>query len=250
MWASPHVVGKPLLRTRMYNTGSMQKHAILVVGTGRSGTSAMTGTLQILGAHLGDSLTPGDAHNIKGYFENTDLVELNKSLLLAEGVLWYVTPIDCVHALRSTPEVCQAIDVCIQTIFNDHSLIAIKDPRLCALLEPYVSVLTALKYEIHCVLMSREPVEVAQSMESATDVAAVEYLPMVQHHTELLETALQRTAIDCIHVTFSELLTNTSCVVERLVKRLPFLSCADEQLDKIISFVDKSLRHHDTPELG
>jgi hypothetical protein len=223
----------------------MQKHAILVVGTGRSGTSVMTGALQILGAHLGEDLTGGDLYNAKGYFENTALVELNKALLSAAGITWYVTPISSVQALPTTPKAYQAVHTSIQSIFKNHTPIAIKDPRLCALLDPYVSVLTALKYEVHCMLMSRHHHEVARSMETATGVVASEYLPMVQHYAELLESALKRTAVHCIRCTFSELLTSTRATIEKVMRDLPFLSCSDDQMKRILSFVDKSLRHHD-----
>jgi hypothetical protein len=227
----------------------MQKHAILVVGTGRSGTSAMTGALQILGTYLGDSLTGGNLHNVKGYFENTVLVGLNKALLSTAGINWYGTPISNVHLLPATQENCQAIRAAIQDIFNGCAPIAIKDPRLCVLLESYVSVLTEMRYEVHCVLMSRHPHEVAQSMEAATNVTASEYLPMVQHYTKLLEQALKQTAVHCIRCTFSELLADTKSTIERVVRLLPFLSCSDDQLTNIISFVDKSLRHHDISKL-
>jgi len=221
-----------------------QKHAVLVVGTGRSGTSAMTGVLQILGTCLGDRLTEGDSHNTRGYFENADLVDLNKALLSAAGILWYVTPIANVQPLLPTPEICQALRNCLQTVFHGSSPLAIKDPRLCALLDPYVTALASMEYEVHCLHMSRHHVEVAQSMEAATGVEAAAFLPMVQHYAELLETALQRVAVDYIHCTFSDLLTNPQSAIERIVKHLPFLSCSNERLCKSLSFIDKSLRHH------
>jgi hypothetical protein len=223
----------------------MQKHAILVVGTGRSGTSAMTGALQILGTHLGDSLTEGNLHNPKGYFENTEIVNLNKALLSAAGVIWYAPPISNVQALPTTQETCQAIHASIQGVFKDRTPIAIKDPRLCALLGPYVSVLTAMEYQVHCVLMSRHIDEVARSMETATGVCASTYLPMVQHYAALLESALNQTAVHCIRCTFSELLTDTKTTIKQVARLLPFLSCSDDQMSQILSFVDKSLRHHD-----
>lgn len=222
----------------------MQKQAILVVGTGRCGTSAMAGALRILGAHLGEDLTRGDLHNPKGYFENTSLVELNKGLLSAAGIIWYATPVSEVRALPPTLDTCQAIQDSVQSIFREETPIAIKDPRLCALLHPYVSALTAIKYEIYCVVMSRDPHEVAQSMETATNVSAEVYLPMVRHYAELLDSALQQNRIQHVCCAFSELLTDTKSSIERVVRRLPFLSCSDDQLKHVLRFIDRSLRHH------
>jgi hypothetical protein len=223
----------------------MQKHAILVVGTGRCGTSAMTGVLQILGVRLGDGLTGGDPFNPKGYFESSRLLELNRALLATAGITLYVTPVSHIQSLPVTEEDHQTVRAAVQGIFEEETVIAIKDPRLCALLDLYLSALTELQYEVHCVVMSRAPQEVALSMERATGVKASTYLPMVHHYTELLEEALVRTAVPCIRCTFTELLTEPRSTIARIVEHLPFLSCSEDQLQQILGFVDKSLRRHD-----
>ena len=60
---------------------------LLVLGMHRSGTSALTGVLQKLGAELGEELLAPTPDNPKGYFENSRIVDVHESLLhgLARG---------------------------------------------------------------------------------------------------------------------------------------------------------------------
>jgi len=54
--------------------------AVVVLGAGRSGTSAVTRGLQALEVDLGDKLRPGRGKNPTGFFEDQDLLALNKRL--------------------------------------------------------------------------------------------------------------------------------------------------------------------------
>ena len=223
------------------------KHAILVVGTGRSGTSAMTGVLRILGAHLGEDLKAGDAINPRGYFENTQLTDLNKGVLSAAGVSWYGPPpdLDVVHPVAVTPALSAAIRDRVARIFGERSPIAIKDPRLCVLLDVYASTLRDMDYEVHCIRMVRDPVEVARSLVAAgagADVA--HWLPMVKRRADLLNEALGRTAANCVDCMFGDLVGHTKAAMVQIVDRLPFLVCSTDREQDVLDFIDRTLRHH------
>ena len=60
--------------------------AVVVLGAGRSGTSAITRALQAIGVELGDDLRPGGGKNPTGFFEDQALLELNKRLKRALGI--------------------------------------------------------------------------------------------------------------------------------------------------------------------
>lgn len=60
----------------------------LVLGGHRTGTSATTGLLALLGLHGGDNLQTGDAHNQKGYFEDRAVVALHDRLLHKLQTSW------------------------------------------------------------------------------------------------------------------------------------------------------------------
>ena len=63
-----------------------QPRAIVVLGAGRSGTSAITRGLQTLGVELGDQLRPGGGKNPTGFFEDESLMKINKRLRKALGL--------------------------------------------------------------------------------------------------------------------------------------------------------------------
>jgi hypothetical protein len=224
----------------------MVKRAILVVGTGRSGTSAMTGVLQILGASLGKDLKFGDAFNAKGYFENTQLTELNKQILFEVGVPWYGLPFDPkrVQPIPVTPTRVEVIRERISQVFGEDTLITIKDPRFCLLLETYVSALRAMKYEMHCVRMLRDSAAVAKSLAAIADIDEALWLPLVDHHATLLDGALKRTATDCVDCKFDDLVERARETIFKLLEQLPFLTHSVALLPEAISSVDVTLRHH------
>ena len=60
---------------------SMRSRAVVVLGVGRSGTSAITRGLGALGVELGDKLRSATVlKNPTGFYEDTDLLRINKRL--------------------------------------------------------------------------------------------------------------------------------------------------------------------------
>lgn len=62
--------------------GLRTKRAVLVLGSGRSGTSVLTKCINFMGISLGTDnlLAPSKRINPKGYFENKDVIKIHKSL--------------------------------------------------------------------------------------------------------------------------------------------------------------------------
>ena len=75
---------------------SESKQLIVVLGMHRSGTSAITRGLKVLGVELGDKLIAAvEGDNSKGYWEDSDLNTLNIEMLYSIGSDWHnLTPID------------------------------------------------------------------------------------------------------------------------------------------------------------
>src|SRR5204862_3614262 len=64
--------------------------AILVLGMHRSGTSAVTRVLNLLGADLGRRLMPPmPDNNETGFWENLDAVDIDERLLTGIGRSWH-----------------------------------------------------------------------------------------------------------------------------------------------------------------
>ncbi|MCK9533029.1 MAG: hypothetical protein M0R77_21365, partial [Gammaproteobacteria bacterium] len=66
----------------------MKQTCILILGMHRSGTSALSGTLNILDVYLGSDLIKPMDQNPKGFYENTLLNGLNENLLKKIGSSW------------------------------------------------------------------------------------------------------------------------------------------------------------------
>jgi hypothetical protein len=59
---------------------SLAPVVVVVVGVGRSGTSAITRGVQALGVELGDRLRPAGGKNPTGFFEDQHLLAINQRL--------------------------------------------------------------------------------------------------------------------------------------------------------------------------
>ena len=64
------------------------RKAILVLGMHRSGTSAVTRVLSMLGAALPRRLMPAAVANPVGHFEPMDIVNLHDEILRSAGTKW------------------------------------------------------------------------------------------------------------------------------------------------------------------
>lgn len=146
------------------STSKTKQHSqLIVLGMHRSGTSAMTGVMESLGAFVGekDELTATSWENPKGFFERQDMRRLCDALLHSAGADWW--KID-----QFTPEAVPAgtrkeLEPEIKLTLKDldsHGTWAVKEPRLCLLLpllEPYLS-------NPAVIFISRNPLEVAKSL--------------------------------------------------------------------------------------
>jgi glycosyltransferase involved in cell wall biosynthesis len=133
----------------------------------RSGTSAVAGTLGLLGCELPRHLYPADVGNEKGYFEPASLIELDDELLASAGLRWDdwdEFPIDWADSLAAS-EFRQRMSALIEEEFT-RCPIVIKEPRICRLLPTLSGALEDLGLEARFVLPYRDPVEVALSMAS------------------------------------------------------------------------------------
>ena len=115
-----------------------QKDRIIVVlGMHRSGTSAITYSLKLLGVGLGDNLHPAGFDNPKGFWEDRDCLEINEKLLSQFGSAIYRFDFawECswddvsIKALKS-----EAKQLVSRKLTENKGLWGFKDPRTCRLL--------------------------------------------------------------------------------------------------------------------
>ena len=137
---------------------------LLIFGMHRSGTSLLVRTLEGLGLWAGeeDDFHPPTAHDPEGHREHRLALQLNEAALASIDRTWdHPAGIDWsrLPAARRA-DVLGAINELVATL-DQHSDWVVKDPRLCLTLP-----LWRERIEPACVLVHRDPLEVARSLHS------------------------------------------------------------------------------------
>ena len=139
--------------------------AIVVLGAGRSGTSAATRGLAALGVDLGDRLRRGWGKNPTGFFEDRDILALNRRLKRMLGVRG-----DSVRLIDdqtwNTPSVAahraKAVE-CLRARFGSSLLWGYKYGRTLRFLPFWEAVHEALDLDVRYLVALRNPLSVAAS---------------------------------------------------------------------------------------
>ncbi len=115
-------------------TRETQSAALLILGMHRSGTSAVTRVVNLLGADIGDEHIAKSDANPAGVWELRDVVALNDEVLEYLGFDWTsIQAIDSeeLESVSINGFVERARQILDQ--FDSSPLFALKDPRLCRL---------------------------------------------------------------------------------------------------------------------
>jgi len=144
-----------------------KKSLVVVLGMHRSGTSAITRSLQVLGVELGEKLIgPIAGNNEKGFFEDVDINSFNNEILKSIDSDWsYISPITS-HQYDKLFEqgfFLRAVEL-IRDKLQSVDFFAFKDPRIAKLLPFWKQVFSHLGYDIYYVLALRHPLSVAKSL--------------------------------------------------------------------------------------
>ena len=142
------------------------KRAVLVLGMHRSGTSAVSRFVNMLGFDLGEHLMEAREDNPKGFWENSAIIRFNEELMSADGIRWDSIDSNIDKTInRGLAEKSQkSAHAIIQKEFSSNDIV-IKDPRLCRLLPVWQKLLADLEFDVIPVLVIRDPTAVARSLE-------------------------------------------------------------------------------------
>ncbi|PKM03322.1 MAG: glycosyl transferase family 1 [Gammaproteobacteria bacterium HGW-Gammaproteobacteria-6] len=219
---------------------------ILILGMHRSGTSALTRVVNLLGAALGERLMAAGPSNEAGHWEPMAVYEAHEKLLTALGRRW--------DDFREMPEDWAAhpqAQRCAQSIrrfvadeLAGEPLWAVKEPRLCRLLPLWPMALRGLELRLTAVIMVRNPLEVAASLarRDGTDPAAAILLWM-QHLIEAERASRQLPrALVCYDGLLADWQKTTASVADQLQIRWPKSSSL--VATQVNSFLSPQLRHH------
>ncbi len=224
---------------------STDRHAILVLGMHRSGTSALTRALSLCGPSLPERLIAATPKNERGYFESQTIYELHEELLRDAGTSWR-DPSPFPASWFSTQSAArweQRLAAAVRDEFGDSPLFILKDPRLCRLVPLWLRVLAILDTQPLFVLAVRDPLEVAASLRRSENV--VESLGAILWLEYLLAAERGTRGRRRSFVMYPDLLTDwrrtLAKVSDELQFPLPRLSrLAEAEVD---AFLSPALRH-------
>ncbi len=220
---------------------------VLILGMHRSGTSALAGALRLLGADLGSRLIPGrEGENDKGFFEHLEINRLHRLLLIGLGRTW--------HDLRGIPRerlqgrraeaVRGDLRELLASDLGDAPLWCVKDPRLCRLLPMWRDVLGELGRRPYCLIISRHPREVADSLAARDGFSAERSTFLWSDHN--LTAELESRDLPRAFISYGSLLADPVGSLETVGKLLGLSwPVAPPQAEaQLRDFLSDRLRHH------
>jgi hypothetical protein len=226
---------------------SAERHdAIIVLGMHRSGTSALTGVLSLLGADPGPSLMPANEEvNPKGFWEHAEIVAIHERLLEALDSSWHderQLPDDWWRLPIIAPFRTELIEI-LRRDFANSPLWILKDPRMCRLLPLWLEILHDVGCKPHFVICLRNPFEVAGSLAHRDRFQEEKSCLLWLEH--LLEAERWSRGYPRVVVTYDQLLADWQATSHLIFTglSLPGLSAANVTA-KVENFVESSLRHH------
>lgn len=159
------------------------QRVVVVIGPGRSGTSALTRGIEALGVELGNNLKGATRKNARGFFEDQSFLDINYRLHALFGLRKNGSSVRLLGA-----EDWQSVDLkplrketaaLIQRRFGQFPLWGFKCGGVMRLLPFWEEVLTGLDLDISYVIAVRNPLSVARSR------AQLDYYRGFQEKTDL-----------------------------------------------------------------
>jgi len=214
----------------------------------RSGTSAVTGVLNILGLNLGKHVNLDKMEeNEKGFFENKRVKEINDAIFIRLNMRW--DDVRIWDFWWENPEVVELKENAIKILeyeFDDVESFGIKDPRMCVTLPFWQNILSD-KYNIKTILIMRNPLEVAFSLQKRNEFKIEKGLELWYQYNASAITHIQKHP-NCI-VKFDDLMNGTKEILSKMKKalKLNILDYEDKKKE-VDEFLTPSLRHFNLSE--
>jgi len=226
-----------------------KKHAFVVIGMHRSGTSAMTRVLALCGAVLPENLMAPHADNPAGYWEPKDLVDLNDKFLADLNSAWddiFIYDPRLARELASA-ENCKLALESIFRNYGDAPTIVLKDPRISVLAPFWNDVLKQAGYEPVYIIMVRHPWETAESLRVRDGFSSAKGAMLWASYMFAAERDTRDTSR--VFVDFQMLMDNPALVLDRIQRHswASVLEHIDLVEAEVGNFLDEKLYHHHAP---
>jgi hypothetical protein len=218
----------------------------MVLGMHRSGTSLIAKAVSVLGVALGDNLWGPREDNPTGFWEDRDVVALDKELLDRAGMTWSsLAPRERSWTGADFADLKEEALGLLRERLSHHGSWVFKDPRASRVLPFWKDVFAGLGVRPSYILTVRHPSDVASSLRRRDG------LPGLHSHLLWLAHvcgALADTAGEprCF-VDYDELVEQPAAELQRLARalHLPVTPEIESAISGFASgFVTRELRHH------
>lgn len=221
----------------------VQRTAIVILGA-RSGTSALAGTLGLLGCALPRNLMPANFANEKGYFEPQDIVEIHDAIFKSVNSSWSDWR-EFPQGWFSTPACAHYADVLAETFTNNYGeapLSVLKDPRLCRLLPLWISVFARLHINPVFAFSYRDPAAVALSLGSRDGSSRRQGICYWLRNW--LESECSTRGFCRSFLSYDALLSDWQATIGPFARELGLsLRYSKKAIEEVNTFLDSRLRH-------
>ena len=199
---------------------------ILVMGTPRSGTSAIAGALNHMRIPMGKFFTVPNEGNPKGFWEDNNFVNINVALLASE----------LSHPqLRLRTSTFRQARKLLEERQAEYALWGVKDPRFCFTFPLYA---VLLGDDLKVILTLRDIEHTALSMNRLFSVGVKRTTATIEGYKEAINYSLEGYTGPRLDVQFDDLMGDPASELQRIAEFV------DVPLtDAAIAFIDPSMRH-------
>ncbi len=205
---------------KMANQSDPSRTSLLILGMHRSGTSALTRVLSLLGAALPKDIMKPQTDNEAGFWEPVRLVSFHDRVLAEAKSAWNDwRPLDLtlIPSQRRQEIEAETISL-IRSEYADEPLIVVKDPRICRFVPSFVRALATDGIATRAILLFRNPLEVAHSLEGRNNLLSAEAGLLWLRH--VLDAEVTTRQLPRVILSYEDLLNDWKQTIERITENL------------------------------
>ena len=217
---------------------------VVVLGMHRSGTSAITRGLEVLGVNLGENLYPAAIDNPKGFWEDNDFLAINEELLAHLG--YSVDQLGLIDWQMPSTVTIKSLGLKAERLVSkrckNNALWGFKDPRTARLLPFWQTIFERVGCDVRYVIAARNPMSIVESLRKRSGFEAeITFYLWLEH---LVPSILGTINAKRVVVDYDQLLENPELQLLRVAKALG--ATAPEPLALVAfenEFLEVGLRH-------
>lgn len=215
---------------------------LFVLGTQRSGTSAITRVLSLCGGTLPAGMLGADAGNPRGNWEPRKVIAINESILHRHGSAWFDPTLRLLEDGGFSPEekaACVAEIAAYLKTLPAAPLIVIKDPRITTLSALWFEASRLAGFDPAAVIAVRHPEEVISSVAASWQIAPELSSALWLKYNLLAERDTR--GIPRVFIEYPKLLDDWRTEIKRVSMALP-IDLDTEGEDAVEAFLTPDLR--------